>query len=375
MAVMNTNFCLNHLSLAVIVAVFIALSSIGTAFASVQTIEADGYYIIGDGPDENHSVAKKRAKMDAKRSAAEKAGVYVESLTEVKNGQLTKDEINTISAQILQIESEKLTPEIMGETIRYCCHIVAKVDSSYLADKLKQDRQKLREAVEQNKHQQQELDAVKKELADLKERYKTADENHRQEINSAINKNEDRFTSIEWAQKGLDYYYSNNNQKAIDCFQKATQINPNNYSTWSDLGAAYFNLGNYQKGIECQQRAIQINPNFDSAWYNLGTAYGVSGNYQKAIECFQKAVQINFNNDAAWNNLGNAYTFSGNKQKAIEYFQKALQINPNNYAAWNNLGVAYYFLGNKQNAAECFQKALQINPNYADARNNLSKLN
>ena len=63
-----------------------------------------------------------------------------------------------------------------------------------------------------------------------------------------------------------------NVQKAIDCFQKATQINPNNYSTWSDLGAAYFNLGNYQKGIECQQRAIQMNPNFDSAWYNLGTA-------------------------------------------------------------------------------------------------------
>ena len=166
---MKTNFCIKRLLSATITVAFVTLPCMSTVFASVQTIEADGYYIIGDGPDENHSVAKNRAKMDAKRSAAEKAGIFVESLTEVKNGQLTKDEINTISAQVLQIDSEKITPEVIGETIRYCCHIVAKVDSSNVNNKLQQDKQKLYEAVEQNKRQQKELDALKKELAELED--------------------------------------------------------------------------------------------------------------------------------------------------------------------------------------------------------------
>lgn len=127
------------------------------ASAEVQTVEADGYYIIGDGPDENHSVAKERARLDAKRIAAEKTGVFVESLSVVKNGQLTKDEILTITTQILRIESEKITPEVIGETIRYRCHIVAKVDSSNITEELLNNRKKLYEAVQENKRLLEEL--------------------------------------------------------------------------------------------------------------------------------------------------------------------------------------------------------------------------
>ena len=196
--------------------------------ATQQTIEADGYYTIGDGPDENHSVAKNRAKMDAKRAAAEKAGIFVESLSEVKNGQLTRDEINTISAQILKIESEVVTPEVIGNVIRYSCHIVAKVDSSNIMERLKQDKIKLDAAVKQNKQQQQELDAVKKELAELKERYKSANENQRVEINKEVTENENKFAAVEWHQKGYSYAEQKNYQKAIECFEKSIKLNPNN---------------------------------------------------------------------------------------------------------------------------------------------------
>ena len=37
------------------------------AFAEVRVIEADGYYIMGDGPEENAAVAKERARADARR--------------------------------------------------------------------------------------------------------------------------------------------------------------------------------------------------------------------------------------------------------------------------------------------------------------------
>ena len=50
-------------------------------FAEVQTVEADGYYIMGDGLDENQAVAKERARADAKRVASEQAGFFIESIS------------------------------------------------------------------------------------------------------------------------------------------------------------------------------------------------------------------------------------------------------------------------------------------------------
>ena len=52
--------------------------------AAIKVVEADGYYIMGDGPEENQAVAKERARADAKRAASEQAGIYVESIYEVK---------------------------------------------------------------------------------------------------------------------------------------------------------------------------------------------------------------------------------------------------------------------------------------------------
>ena len=360
---MKTNFCIRCLLLTMITAIFITLPCMRTVFASVQTIEADGYYIIGDGPDENHSVAKNRAKMDAKRSAAEKAGIFVESLTEVKNGQLTKDEINTISAQVLQIDSEKITPEVIGETIRYCCHIVAKVDSSNVMNKLKQDRQNLYKAVEQNKRQQQELAAVKNELAELKTRYKLSNEKQQREINNNISKNEDRFTAINWLEKGNDSYLLGNKQKALECYQNAVQLNPNYDAAWSSLASVNIIIGNYHEAKECYQKSIQINPDSDVSWCMLGVTYDGLGNKQKAKECYQRAIQINPNSDVSWCILGTFQISLGDYQTAKESYQKAIKINPNYDTALAMLGFTYYNLGSKQKAQECYQRSLQINSN------------
>ena len=59
-------------------------------------IEADGYYIMGDGPEENAAVAKERARADARRAASEQAGLYVAGMTEVKKGKLTRDLLDSL---------------------------------------------------------------------------------------------------------------------------------------------------------------------------------------------------------------------------------------------------------------------------------------
>ncbi|SFW17458.1 tetratricopeptide repeat protein [Selenomonas ruminantium] len=360
---MKTDSCIKCIIFSTAVLVFLALTNYKTVYASIQTIEADGYYIVGDGPNENITIAQNRARMEAKRAVAEKAGIYVESITKVENGQLTKDEINVISAQVMQIDSEKIIPEVIGETIRYCCHIVAKVDSSNLNDKLIQDRQRLYEAIDQNKRLQESLDAVNKELAKLKSQFKNANESQRQTINNKIAVNERNFTALEWLYKGFDYFQRGNYTKSIECNKKALEIQPNCDYAWNNLGVNYQQLGDIHKAIECTKKVTMINPKFDAAWHNLGVYYRSLGDLQKEIEYMQKAVQVNPNNYYSWADLGSAYGNLGNQQKSIECSQRALQINPKFDSAWHNLGVSYYLLGNKQKAREYAQKALRINPN------------
>ena len=96
--------------------------------AKAVTVEGDGYYILGD--DDNVSTAKERARRDALRSAAEKAGVFVKSYTETNNMVLTKDEIIVVSSNLLNVQRESITNEsVNGLGFKINCHVVAMFDT------------------------------------------------------------------------------------------------------------------------------------------------------------------------------------------------------------------------------------------------------
>src|SRR3990170_1206605 len=71
------------------------------AFAETKEIISEGTYNMGDG--ETPSVAESRALLQAKRTALEQAGTYVESWTKVENLQLTKDEIQVLASGIMEV--------------------------------------------------------------------------------------------------------------------------------------------------------------------------------------------------------------------------------------------------------------------------------
>ena len=105
------------------------LCTVPNAEAKQVTVEATGQYTVGDGPDENISAAKERARVDAMRMAAEQGGVFVESITQVRDAKLTKDEVNVITAQVMQVAKETMQPVVEGTCVKYVCKIVATIDT------------------------------------------------------------------------------------------------------------------------------------------------------------------------------------------------------------------------------------------------------
>ena len=61
------------------------------------------------------------------------------------------------------------------------------------------------------------------------------------------------------------------------------------------MGNEYRKKGNYDKAIECLEKAVEINPNLAKAYSNMELVYEALGNQDKATECFQKAKMIRNN--------------------------------------------------------------------------------
>ena len=71
--------------------------------AATQTITATHTYVMGDNDSRND--ARRLCFLEAKRKVLEQAGTFIQSSSEVKNFELTKDQITSYSAAILSVET------------------------------------------------------------------------------------------------------------------------------------------------------------------------------------------------------------------------------------------------------------------------------
>ena len=75
------------------------------AFAETKTFTATHTYILGDHDSKDD--ARQRCLLEAKRKILEQVGVYIESVSELKNFDLTKDTITTFAAAVMQVKDTK----------------------------------------------------------------------------------------------------------------------------------------------------------------------------------------------------------------------------------------------------------------------------
>ena len=95
--------------------------------AAPEIIEVDGVYMMGD--NDAPKFARDAARAEAMRAATERAGIYIESTSEVQGYTLTRDEIRTVVAAVLRVLHEEATPELVGDAWRYRVHLVCSVDT------------------------------------------------------------------------------------------------------------------------------------------------------------------------------------------------------------------------------------------------------
>jgi superkiller protein 3 len=205
--------------------------------------------------------------------------------------------------------------------------------------------------------------------------------------------------------KGIEVAGANNNAGAVQYFEEAAKLDPQNDVAFARLGAIYDATGDGDKAIANYEKAVALNPEYKDLYPTLGIAYAERGDIakgqQELVNAEKAGVQnadVDFlrgliafknnrdtealadfdkvNKETHWAEAqyyrGQVLARQGKKDEAVAQYRGALQIDPTFAPAAFDLGVEQYNAGNYKDAEASYKTAVQSDPDNAQAHANLA---
>lgn len=152
-----------------------------------------------------------------------------------------------------------------------------------------------------------------------------------------------------------------------------------------ERGGAYFGKREYDKAIDDYNKAIALRPNDANAYYNRGDAYSAKGEHDKAIEDYTKAIElysdvilksITYVSRGWASYLKTLPTSRGGPlegtpssrqediDKAIEDYTKAIELYPKNSPAYSGRAKLYAKRRQYDEAIKDSTKVIELSKNF-----------
>ncbi len=154
-------------------------------------------------------------------------------------------------------------------------------------------------------------------------------------------------------------------EDAVTHLKAATEANPAMAMAWAQLGSAYLASGRPLSAIDAFDQALALAPNDPALLTNRGQAFmhiGDEAAFEKAKADFDRALEINPDLIAGYFNRGAYYMRMGNWEAAIDDFTSVLDIDPAQPAAHFNRAMAYREIGQTEDAINDLVLVLAFRP-------------
>ena len=252
------------------------MSTVSIVHAEIKTYTGTGRYIMSDF--ENQNIAQQRAIDRAIKNAKQQAGVYLQSYSRLINGNLTNDEIFTITNNIVEVLETNCVPQPFeqdGEAgLMYTATVRVNIDTDGVRAWINRDAQDKSTLINQNNAARQTSDANDRQVEDLRKRAQNVTTNaERAEIRAAYQQADNEFLANQKLEEGNQLYYKGDYNGAIAKYNEALTLYPNGGGIYHNRGAAYDALKKYELAIADSTKAIELNPNEASYYYNRGYIY------------------------------------------------------------------------------------------------------
>ncbi len=300
----------------------VSLFAASAAFADDMVFIKDYTYVASD--IDSKVSCRAIALQQVKRALLEQLGTYLINETQVRNFQITKDQVTTLTAGIVSAEivderwdgrTYYLKAKISADPEEVARSVDALQNDKKMSDELEETRKRAEDAM-------REVERLKKEV--------NARGKGREDYNIAVKK----LRASDWVFKGNAFLLADNYKYAIDAYSKAIELNPQYASAYTSRGNAYEGSGDYQQAIKDYNKAIELNPRYDKAYIGRGIAYSRSGDNQQAMKDYNRAIELNPRNSITYYNISCMYSLTRKLQEACGNLKTAISLG---YKNWDHI--------------------------------------
>ena len=174
----------------------------------------------------------------------------------------------------------------------------------------------------------------------------------------------DQDLAIVFNNRGFAYYNKKNYDHAIEDYDRATRLNPNDSDPFYRRGLAYFEKNEYNRAIQDFDEALKLKPDSVAALQKRGLAYEAKRDYDQAIRDYDRAINLQPDYGAAFVRRANAHQEKRQYERALADYEAATQVDPK-LASERSKGFLLFYLGRMTQSAEMFEKHMKSDPDDA----------
>ncbi|MEM9291451.1 MAG: tetratricopeptide repeat protein [Acidobacteriota bacterium] len=155
-------------------------------------------------------------------------------------------------------------------------------------------------------------------------------------------------------------------QAALECFEAALRLDPENYELALLLAESYFEQGDAEVASKHFQRVLEVRPDHYDGLVYAGALRYEQGDAQRAIELLSRAARLYPDAFLPHFSLGAVCASLGELRRAIAHLERAVTLEPMPQALYL-LGSCLYETGGVGRAIRHLQEAVRLDPAFDDA--------
>ncbi len=164
----------------------------------------------------------------------------------------------------------------------------------------------------------------------------------------------------EYVERGIVHSEQNDFLEAIEDYNKAIALEPDNALAYYNRGLAFYHLRNHTAALADFNKTIELKPEVATTYEKRGLILMYLKDYEGAIADFEQATKLTPDDPYLYLDKGFATVLEGKIEQAIPDFDRAIELNPNLAIAYFLRGGAYSELEERQAAVKDYQQAARL---------------
>lgn len=148
-------------------------------------------------------------------------------------------------------------------------------------------------------------------------------------------------------------------EEADTISEQAMKLDPLSTVIMANKGLEFYFKREYDRAIQQNLQVLEMNPMFHAAYITLGGAYIQKSMFTDAIVTFSKAGLFSKGHPITVAGLGYSYAVSGRRDDAVTMLELLLDRSKNEYVSPYWIAVTYLGLGDKNQAMNWLEKGLE----------------